>query len=375
MHSAARRSARVAGVVVSAMLVGLVGLSPAQAAAPVVCGATLTVDTTLTQNVTCANGQGLTLAAGVTLDLGGFKLYGPTGSTRSGTGVTLSEDGGNIVKNGTIVRWAQGVYVYGGGAGEGSTLEKVTVDRAPVGADNQSLTITNSTFVDSPVSFSFGGITSSGSTFTRSSIGGYYMRSSLTGAKITGGNVQADVGTIEIRNSTLDGTGFAGPIGTCNESNLYIYDSTVRNYAQPISGPCEVILERSTVTNNKGGVVKDLLGGWKWEVNNTFTDNVFVGNGITLETGAMNVTGNQFIANTTGLVATDPQNTTITGNTFTRNTSSGVRALTPGLTLQNNVATNNGRYGLYAVDAVDLGGNRASGNVLGDCVGLTCTAP
>ena len=43
------------------------------------------------------------------------------------------------------------------------------------------------------------------------------------------------------------------------------------------------------------------------------------------------------------------------------------------MTLANNTATDNGGYGINVAQAVDLGGNRASGNTLGQCVGVVCT--
>ena len=66
-----------------AITLGAALLSPgaAQAAAPR-CGETVTSDTTLTRALRCT-GDGLTVASGVTLDLGSHTLYG----SGAGTGV------------------------------------------------------------------------------------------------------------------------------------------------------------------------------------------------------------------------------------------------------------------------------------------------
>ena len=51
----------------------------------------------------------------------------------------------------------------------------------------------------------------------------------------------------------------------------------------------------------------------------------------------------------------------------------GLEADLAGVEVGNNTAKKNGGYGIYAPGAVDLGGNIASGNALGDCVGVSCT--
>jgi hypothetical protein len=61
-------------------------------------------------------------------------------------------------------------------------------------------------------------------------------------------------------------------------------------------------------------------------------------------------------------------------NIFVRNSGTGIRSDIPGLILGGNIAKRNGGYGIYSPGAVDLGGNVARGNRLGQCVGVVCSA-
>jgi parallel beta-helix repeat protein len=79
----------------------------AQAEAPV-CGAVIEVDTTLAADVTGCPGDGLTLAPGVELDLGGHTVSG----TGAGDGIGLP--GGGQVRNGTVTGFSTGVRLRGG---------------------------------------------------------------------------------------------------------------------------------------------------------------------------------------------------------------------------------------------------------------------
>ena len=60
------------------------------------------------------------------------------------------------------------------------------------------------------------------------------------------------------------------------------------------------------------------------------------------------------------------------GNVLTKNMGTGIQTDLPGLAVGGNTATKNGGYGIYAPGAVDLGGNIAFGNTLGQCVGVVC---
>lgn len=351
----------------------------AQAADTVFCGATIKSSVTLTADLNCANGKGVTLYRGVTLNLGGHKLVGPGAA---GTAVTLSYKGGSSITNGTIQGWGNGVAVDSTDLYPNvptATINKVTLTNAPVAVTYSVVTVSSSTFIDSPISVTEAKFTATASAFTRSSIDGFDGQISLTSTTVVGGSVD-DTGAFGVRidRSTLDGTGYSGGISTCSETDVTITDSIVKNYAQPISGYyCTVNLTGNTFSNNKGGVLGRVTDGFMpGDVNTTVADNTFTANGIAINSGAMRVTGNTFGKNATGVLAEDPENTTVTDNTFSANTSSGLRTLGAGMTVGGNNAVNNGRYGIYAPGAIDLGGNTASGNGMSpECVGVVCSAP
>ncbi|MFZ0324086.1 MAG: right-handed parallel beta-helix repeat-containing protein [Actinomycetes bacterium] len=97
-------------LVMVASSVGLMGLAVgvSSAAPAVACGAVLTANTTLTQDLVCSSGDGLTLAAnGITVDLKGHTITGLDGTVaaiRIPGGVT-----GVTVQNGSLAGFADGV--------------------------------------------------------------------------------------------------------------------------------------------------------------------------------------------------------------------------------------------------------------------------
>ena len=373
MRALTRRLTTVGAAVALVAGGSLLSAGTAGAAAPaagVSCGSTLTVNTTLTRNLSCPAGNGLILGAGVTLDLGGRTLSGP-GTT--GTAVTFSEGGGSALVNGTVRGWENGVLEEVYDAVAPSTVRAVRFDRARLSFMNGSPTLTAVRLTDSPVIQFQGHLLVQDSTLTRSTIDAYGASATVTGSTVRGGGVQQSDGWfVTIESSTMDGTGYDGPPTSCWESVITVKASTIRNYPKPISGTgCSVNLTGNTFTDNPGGVLGE-IGQEDGPGGASVDANTFRRNGIALHSSSMSVTGNTFVANTTGVLAERPETVTVTGNTFLRNTSSGIRTLTDGLTVGSNTATNNGRYGIYAPNAHDLGGNRAYGNVLGDCVGLIC---
>ena len=114
-----------AAVPAAVVVLALVGAGPS-AAETVACGATVTADTTLGADLIGCPGDGLTVEAGVTLDLKGHIVSG-SGSgvgVRGGivengrvrgfdTGIVLSScsDGGCGVDNVTVVGNAEGIFI------------------------------------------------------------------------------------------------------------------------------------------------------------------------------------------------------------------------------------------------------------------------
>jgi len=71
------------------------------AAAPPSCGDTIVADTTLTANLLCLAGDGLTIGAdGVELDLGGFAIIGSPAVLATGVQATGVSD--FVIRNGTV---------------------------------------------------------------------------------------------------------------------------------------------------------------------------------------------------------------------------------------------------------------------------------
>jgi hypothetical protein len=104
----------MSGVAVAATVTGTVVLAAGPAsAAPLTCGSTITSSVKLTQDVDCTNQTGvnaLTIAApGVTVNLNGYQILGPT--TASNTSGIISSSSDLTVENGTISNFVQDVQV------------------------------------------------------------------------------------------------------------------------------------------------------------------------------------------------------------------------------------------------------------------------
>ena len=103
----------MAVVAMALVIAGTPKVAQAGPATNAFCGQTITQDTTLDGDLTCA-GNGLTISASnVTLDLGGFTI---SGDPSTGTGVLVVPSGGppvrNVtIKNGTIKGFSRGVNV------------------------------------------------------------------------------------------------------------------------------------------------------------------------------------------------------------------------------------------------------------------------
>lgn len=193
--------------------------------------------------------------------------------------------------------------------------------------------------------------------------------------------------TINIDSSRLDGAGVSA-FGIFSESPLTITDSVVKNFQTPITGTRGAV----TLTDNKftdmpNGVLGDISPGRVFGLGNVahIVGNTFTRSGVVLRGNVpMVVENNAFTHNDIGveftippsLEPTDPPPTATlsraVGNTFKNNSGTGLKTELAGLEVGLNTAKRNGGYGLYAPGAVDLGGNIASRNALGDCVGVSC---
>jgi parallel beta helix pectate lyase-like protein len=378
---------RLAAGVVPLVLLASVGLAGrAEAAGPAVeCGTTLTVDTRLTRDLYCPSGNGLTLGPNVELNLSGHRLVGP-GS--SGTGIASTA--GNVsIRNGEVRNWAIGIGIQGGliASGAEPSVTGVVLRNAPsILQFGSRLTLARVIAIDSPVRGELAGdLKITHSRFIRSSIGVYeasaaIARSTLVASTLDGFGTYA---SISVDRSRLDGRGTTR-LADMYEAGITITNSTVKNYRDPISGYYSgATITNSTFTDMPGGVLGRVGSGLGSEGISVIRGNTFTRSGVVLDPHTpMFVERNVFRHNTEGAVF---QGSTTPGsemwapgravnNLFVGNSSNGIRAEIPGLEVGRNTAKRNGGYGIYAPGAVDLGGNVAYGNKLGQCVGVVCSA-
>lgn len=112
-----KRSAKIIGVgSVLGLVLSLTALVGPAAASHVGCGDVITQNTTLDTDVGPCDGTGLVIGAdGITLDLGGHRVFG-TAEPGEGAGI-LIEDRENVrVANGTVQLFDAGVAILGGGS-------------------------------------------------------------------------------------------------------------------------------------------------------------------------------------------------------------------------------------------------------------------
>lgn len=366
------------------------GGSTAAAESGVTCGSVVTTDVTLTADLHCPSGDGLVLDSNVTLDLGGHRLVGPG---FPGAGVISSPDGqgGNTIRNGTIENWGIGILLGADNPdGVPYVISDVALLAAGVNLDypgSTGVTLTRVTAVDSPIGVENGGhVTISQSTLTRSFVNPFYAGVTITDSTL----VQSDVsawggGDATIDSSRLNGKGTGAP-GSVDDSRMTITNSTVRNFAEPISGfSGSVTLIDNTFRNMTNGVLGDISSDTGSDDTSHIVGNTFTRSGVVLQGNVpMVVENNTFKQNEVGVIFTraEPlpgaplptaEGSRAAGNVLTKNTGTGIQTDLPGLAVGDNTATKNGGFGIYAPGAVDLGGNVAWGNTLGQCVGVVCT--
>jgi len=370
---------RVTGVVLAAALAGgscFVALAPGAAATssstvvPVVCGATLTHNTTLTHDLHCTTGPGLILLGNITLNLGGHGIYGP-GSTFPGYDAILIQRGATpTVTNGRIQKWLDGINgsAFGGGA-YGLNVSHVTFTQVgtAIVAANGTYNVTNSTFSEDGYGL-YGN--DAFDTVTHSS---FYQVGTSIGIW-SGGDITASYDS------------FTAPTGPSNQSVFGVENSeggssvdhsSFHNIKTAISswfGPEN--LSNVTITGATTAYAADYFGG------GTLTNVVFSHNitGIALDTiskvtvshGTFEFNGNSiYLQPGNGL----PSTISVASSTFYKNLGDGVNLDVPGSSLKSVQAIDNAGHGISAIaGTLDLGGNRAHGNATSpQCVGVVCT--
>lgn len=377
-------------VLAAALLVSVaLGGSPAAAAPAVTCGSTVTTDVTLTADLQCPTGDGIILGSNVTLDLGGHSLVG----AGSAVGVQTSSDsqGGNTIRNGTIENWGTGILLQAQSPGGiPYTVSDVVLLNSPVShlVGNTSLQLTRVTAVDSRIDGQLGGdLAISQSKLTRSAVNVFFASATITDSTLVESPVSSSAqGQVIIDSSRLDGKGTSA-LAYVSETAITITNSIVKNFAEPINGFWGGV----TLTNNKftdmpNGVLGDISSHLGSDGTSHIVGNTFTRSGVVLRGNVpMIVENNTFTQNEVGVEFTrsaplpgDPPPTAdgsrAVGNVLTRNTGTGIKTDLPGLAVGGNTAKKNGGYGIYAPGAIDLGGNIAFGNTLGQCVGVVCAS-
>jgi len=375
---------RLVAWLLPAVLLASVGFAaPAQAADPVACGSTLTVDTKLTKDLYCPSGDGLTLGANVHLNLGGHRLVGP-GS--SGTGIA-SSSGGISIRNGEVKNWATGIGldIDTSQSVDPVSVANVVLRRAPsIIQFGSTLELTRVTAIDSPVRGELGGnLRIARSAFARSSIFVFFSSATIARSTLVASTVgSSGAGEISIDRSRLDGRRTTR-LGEVSETGITITNSTVKNYKYPISGYYGgATLAHNTFTDMQQGVLTDISSGLGSEGTATVTGNTFIRSGVVLDPHIpMVLENNTFRHNKTAAIF---NGSTLPGgeiwapgravnNVVVRNRGTGISSELPGLVVGGNTAKYNAGYGIYAPGAVDLGANKARGNKLGQCVGVSCS--
>jgi hypothetical protein len=349
----------------------LVALPPGTASAltPVVCGQTLMANTTLTHDLHCASGFGVSLVGNITLNLGGHGIYGA--NTSNGYSAILAEgDDTATITNGRLQEWSYGIsentdssdpftvhvgnvtFVHLGTSIEADQLTyKVTKstfeydDFGPNGL-NTFGTVTHSTFYQVGTSVglgSSGSITASYDTFSGPNSA---ANATVEGVKNSEGTVSIDHSTFRYIKVAV-GTYFGG----ANLTDVSITGS-ITGY---------------DVDYNAGGDLKNVLFSHDFQ-------------GVSLHSlSTVNVNGGLFDDNFTSIFL-DPNNNgfpstvNVSNATFYKNKANGVDFDLAGSSLTNSRAVDNAGHGMVVVaGTIDGGGNVAHGNALSpQCIGISC---
>ncbi|WP_156043680.1 right-handed parallel beta-helix repeat-containing protein [Cellulomonas sp. URHE0023] len=336
-------------------------------AAPVqpTCGSTLTEDTALQADLTCA-GPGLILGIGVDLDLNGHTLRGTAG----GVGLAVLGQGTESITNGTVTGWdtaVRTVVVF-----EGPGVGPLLVDRVRFR--------NNGTGIDGTGDGGVGAkdMTISNSTFTNHSR-----------VAVSAELIRVDVDHTNFSDNTVGYWGDTGSLATVTDSRF------VRDARAVIVTEASATIERSSFVDNPkavvgGGVVSSIvitdsrLVGSDVAVNgtgavSTITGSTFVSNSTAVQVGQFGgtISSNTFRANQTTVALAEELGTgvAVQDNTFRLN-GDGLHLETAGalLSVGGNNARNNTGWGINVPGATDLGGNTAKHNGnQPQCVGVVCS--
>jgi parallel beta helix pectate lyase-like protein len=341
----------------------------AQAAVPVHCGAVLTVSTHLTQDLTCRSGVGLTLRGNITLDLGGHRLTGPgksAGSFDTSRGIALSESGTPRIQHGTIRGWGVGTGPSDDNSGFGQTRAAVTGvtysdNGSGLSGSTSTFTVSRSRFVHNTdngitglttvATVTWSVFLDNGRAISLSDGGSLTLSRSLVARNAVGVSCD-EVGCTITLSALLTNTTAISTFSTQAKITANYIDGNKVGFDasfDPNPGYANE-LSHNSIRHNGTGVVLSAYGS------GFLHDNYFADNGVGFSVAASD----------------SPPTALLVANRFTRN-HDGVLVKAAGMSLKSNRAVDNTRYGIYAVQAKDLGGNIAYGNGFrGQCSGVVC---
>lgn len=340
------------------------------------CGDVLTRNTRLTHDLVCAGTPipALRIAApGVVLDLGGHTVRQAGNGPRYDT-VGIDSQSDSTVRNGTIRGFKRG-YAY-----------DATVHLHRVALVDNGTAIYHS--------FGSGGLLLTDSRVSGNSLG-------------FGSEPDATSGDLDIQASEFIGNGLGLFVDfhgtrisdssfTSNETALFCFSGGISIQSSTFTGNAsvadltwysgtfdncyELVFENSILANNTAfGTPEDPeWQAFDFQMRNSWVMNN--GEGLRLAAQTLAVQGNLWWNNGGGLTLSNlpdlepvPQEGPVRGNRFISNRGDGLRVL-PGSTptLSNNVCQRNTGWGIHAPTAIDGGGNVASGNGAGGCVGVVC---
>jgi hypothetical protein len=364
-----RSTALAASALTAAGFLVAVPAGVASAITPVVCGETLTQNTTLPNDLHCASGPGVILVGNITLNLGGHGIYGA--NTSNGYSAILTEgDDTATITNGRLQEWSFGIS-ENTDSSDPFTVHVAHVTFVHLGtaieADSLTYKVTDSTFEYDD--FGANGLNTFG-TLTHSS---FYQVGTSIGLG-SSGTVTASYDT------------FSGPTGASNATVQGVKNS---------EGTVDV--DHSVFRNIKVGVssyfgganltdvaISGSITGYDGDYNTigTLKNVVFSYDitGVSLHTvSEVNVSNALFAHNTSSLFL-DPNNggfpstMSVKDATFYKNKANGVDLDVAGSSLTGVRAIDNAGHGMVVIaGTIDGGGNVAHGNTLSpQCIGIVC---
>jgi hypothetical protein len=264
------------------------------------------------------SGEGLTLAPGVDLDLGGHTLTGD--ATVDGTAVRVMQGADARISNGTIRAFRDGIRyegVYDGVTTYTLEIHRLKVVDSLVGLVTGKFSITQSTFRNAPVGMWVADFSATDSTFDRSSISGEMLTITLNRSQVLGSRIGDENTHIKIKNSVLDGSGYEGGPVWCG-GGVTLTDSVVRDFVQPIYAYnfCTLDVVGSTFTNLPNGAIVGELADRTHRVSGS----TFRQSGVAVQGSSLEITNSTFARNTTGVLVDDPAGSSLTGNVVRDNT-------------------------------------------------------